>query len=114
MTDEPELDFTRTHARRDDPVTSHEAAKLSAIRAGSTKHKILKALTGVFEPPLTFEAVAYYAQISEGSAWKRLSDLKREGRVAVADEDGTTRAGARCSRYVITELGRGCIIGNGG
>jgi hypothetical protein len=111
MTDEPELDFTRTHARRNDPVTSHEAAKLAAVRAGSTKHQILKALTGVFEPPLTFEAVAYYAKISEGSAWKRLSDLKREGRVTVVDENGTTRAGARCSRYMITELGRESIDG---
>lgn len=106
MTDKSELDFTRTHARLADPVTSHEAAKLAAVRAGSAKHKILRTLSHIYEPPLTFEAVAYYAQISEGSAWKRLSDLKREGRVAVVDENGTTRAGARCSRYVITELGR--------
>ena len=105
MSEQLPIDFTRTHARTNDPSTSHEAAALVAVRAGTTKHKILNAMISDQSRPWTSEEIATRAGVSYGSSWKRLSDLKREGRVAVADELGVSETGSRCSRYYITVQG---------
>ena len=103
MTDQEDL-FTSTHARTDDPKTSKKAAKIASVRADSVKYKILgtlQAMGGV----RTFEQIADCANIKDSNSWKRCSDLKREGRIIVFDENGIARSGASCSRYRITNDG---------
>lgn len=103
MSEQPEFDWTRTHARSTDPDTSKRAAALASIRAGSHKDRILEAMRYA-QKPLSFEGVARATGLRESACWKRLSDLKNDGLIYVVDSDGKTAQGASCDRYGVIEL----------
>jgi len=105
-----QIDWINSHARVNDPETSKAAAERTALRAGSAKASILRVLAVRWGGPMTFEEVARAANISESSAWKRLSDLKREGRVVVVDQAGVTRQNCMASRYELSAVGASDIL----
>jgi hypothetical protein len=77
----------RTHARRNDPATSH----LAAARL-SPKHTILRALLEAFtDGPLTADEAAMVAGYAPAAGtWRRVSDLSGRGLV---EDTGQTRMG---------------------
>lgn len=93
----------RTHARRADPDTSHEAAARL-----SDKTTILRNLLDAFmDGPLTADEAALVAGYAPTSgAWRRVSDLTVRGLV---EDTGDTRPGVSGRPQMvrgITEAGR--------
>lgn len=72
-------------ARASDPSTSHGGAVSAAPRTGTAKARLLAAFRD--DPAgLTFEEAALRVGMDPWQASKRVSDLKREGRIVVAGE----------------------------
>ena len=76
MSEQLPIDFARTHARTNDPSTSHEAAALVVVRAGTTKHKILNAMISDQSRPWTSEEIAERCSLNAVQIGKRTADLR--------------------------------------
>ncbi len=89
MSDQLPIDFARTHARTNDPSTSHEAAKhiASSGSLGKVQRQVLDALRRY-----TFHGCVTGRELAElngiDGAWKRLPDLERAG---LAERVGTQK-----------------------
>ena len=73
--------FTTTHARATDPDTSHEAAA-RVSNAAAMKRRLLavfQAAPGGLSAEAACEAAGY---TPADGAWKRVSDLERDGLIA--------------------------------
>ena len=80
MTEQLDL-FTRTHARASDPDTSHEAAAL--VRSAAVMKARLLAAFAAAPSGLSAEQASDAAGYTPADgAWKRVSDLEREGAIA--------------------------------
>ena len=78
MSNQLNIDFTRTHTRREDPETSRGAARtlVASGRMAETTGRVLAALREA-KRSVTGREIAKYRDID--GAWKRLSDLEKEG-----------------------------------
>lgn len=86
-------------ARKTDPDTSHAAPIYSRVR--QHKQMALRALRD--NGPMTSEEVAAVTNLTHAQAWRRLSDLKNEGKVYDTGERRKNHSG----RYaVVWGIGR--------
>lgn len=86
---QPELDFSRTHARSSDPVTSKRAAGRVASAASAQRERIYWELLSA-DRPLTAHDLATLTGLTQVQCCRRLPDLERKGR---AEPTGETRPG---------------------
>lgn len=99
----------QAHARNTDPETSHMAA--DGVDVGRTKRLVLQTLNTIIclgcEPVTADELTAIIRDnghpVSASGVRSRLAELVREGRVEVADTDGTTPSGRKCRRYRLAD-----------
>jgi len=94
--------------RMSDPETSEQAARSVTIRAGSQKAKLLACYEAHWFGGLTDEEAGELAGLPH--AWKRCSDLRREG--LIEPRDGVTRLssfGEAQRVCLITEAGRRAV-----
>lgn len=97
------------HARRTDPTSSHQAAAQL-----SSKHTMMRTLLNVFnahaEAGLTAEEACALAGYGPGDgAWKRVSDLKRQGLIVGTDRERVTASHRMAQVLTITDKGRGAL-----
>jgi hypothetical protein len=90
---------TRSH--RDDPITSHEAARKAQPFAEALALRIL-AVFNKTEEPLAAHDVAEILKIDLIDARRRVTDLHQADYIMVFDTCGVTPKGCRCRRYVAT------------
>lgn len=96
--------------RTSDPETSERAARSVTMRAGSQKARLLAQYAAHWFGGLTDEEAGELAGITH--AWKRCSDLRREG--YIEPRDGVTRLssfGESQRVCLITELGKRVATG---
>lgn len=98
--------FAIQHARVTDPVTSKQAAKSMAEAAAHQKNEIYWSMVraGI---PLTAEQIAARCGLDKVQCGRRMSDLERDGRVVVVDDDGVTATGRKAQRYGLKEKQNG-------
>lgn len=115
MTNEPQSLFDQPPvfhevARRDDPSTSHQAAKMP-FRRESQRHLLLKQYDGW---NLIDEEAAVKAGIVKGCPWKRCSELREMGFIEPTGEEklSSSKAAQRICR--ITEAGQIALSTVGG
>ena len=100
----------RTHARSSDPSTSKAGARSVKLRAGTQKHRLLKAYT-MATHGLTDQDAAYMADLLSVGYWKRCSDLRNDGLIEpMRHADGSlvtrpSRDGEAVMVCCITDLG---------
>jgi len=100
-------EITTAPARNSDPTTSHEAAR--KITADNSRGRVLRAFVradrlGVY---LTASGATDLAGLGHQRApWKRVSELKRAGLIAVHDRVTDPVTQNRVERYELTEHGR--------
>lgn len=101
-------EITTAPARNSDPTTSHEAAR--KITADNSRGRVLGAFVradrlGVY---LTANGATDLAGLGHQRApWKRVSELKRAGLIAVHDRVTDPDTQNQVERYELTEHGRG-------
>lgn len=89
------MTFAQTHAHANDPDTSHEAA--SAAWALATRHKTIIATLLLFHGPLTSQEIADMCNLDYHQVARRISDLKRDGRVQDSGERRASPGGRRAA-----------------
>ena len=93
-----------TMSRRDDPSTSHAAAKIAKFNAGSQKHTLLTEYA--CDPDgLTDEQAAARSNLLHVGYWKRCSELRNAGYIARTGETRIASSGAAQDVCRITEAG---------
>ena len=94
-----ELDFTRTHARRTDPVTSKKAAASMLHGAEAQRRAVHMALL-MAGRPVTAEEIGVRCGLDMVQVCRRLPELERDGVAEPTGETRPTRSGraARCWR----------------
>ncbi len=98
-----ELAFELTHARATDPFTSRLAAKSAAYKAEGQKGQLLDVF--VSGRAMTGEKALRLAGLKAWPRSQRVSDLKRDGAIAVVDHAMNSN-GVKVEVYQITEVGR--------
>ena len=92
------MTFAHTHAHRSDPATSHEAARTAQGMAERHKHIICAAL---FWRGLTSQEISNMCELNYHQVARRISDLKRDGKV---QDSGETRRSPGGRRATVWEL----------
>jgi hypothetical protein len=98
-------------ARRTDPRTSHRASASVRIRAGTQKAALLEAYAA-HPDGLTDEQAGKASGLADRPHccyWKRCSELRESGLIAVTDQVRTGSAGEKQRVCVITEAGRDLV-----
>ena len=90
-------------ARNSDPVTSHDAAALAGLTAGSLRWRCLEVLAA---GPLTDFELADQVERQQTSAGKRRGELVAAGLVVATDVKRPAPSGALAIVWAITDLGR--------
>ena len=85
------LDFERTHSHRSDPETSGTAARQARHFVGEHHRIILDALADY--GPLTGDEIAEVTKLDKWQVMRRMSELKRLGRVVDSGERRATPKG---------------------
>ena len=93
-----EVTFTTTHAHRNDPDTSHEAARQAQGLAERHKHIICAAL---FWRGLTSQEISDICELDYHQVARRISDLKRDFKVV---DSGHTRRSPGGRRATVWRL----------
>lgn len=93
-----------TMARRDDPSTSHKAARVAKFNAGSQKYMLLTAYARN-EHGLTDEEAAQISDLLHVGFWKRCSELRNAGYIERTGETRIASSGAPQDVCRITEGG---------
>lgn len=96
------------NARKSDPTTSKQGALSVAMRSGSQKHKLLMEYLD-FSLGLTDEEAGTYSGLAgmpKCCYWKRCSELRQAGFIAVTGETRLSSVGEQQQVCVITEAGR--------
>ena len=94
--------------RRGDPETSFEAA--GTVNVNRMQAETVKALAGLNEPVEEWRLQERVEQrlgcrLGDSTIRTRLKELVGKGVVVVADRKGVSRAGHRCARYALAEMG---------
>ena len=94
--------------RRGDPETSYEAAGI--VNVNRMQAETVKALAGLPEPVEEWRLQERVEQrlgcrLGDSTIRTRLKELVGKGVVVVADRKGVSRAGHRCARYALAEMG---------
>ena len=94
--------------RRGDPYTSYEAAE--TVNVNRMQEETVKALAGLHEPVEEWRLQERVEQrlncrLGDSTIRTRLKELVGKGVVVVTDRNGVSRAGHRCARYALTEMG---------
>lgn len=99
--DQCAFDFSRTHARRNDPATSRQAARSMAVSAETQRETVYWSLLR-HGAPLTADEIAIRERMTIEQVCRRLADLERLGRAEPTEDTRTTRSGraARCWRLM--------------
>jgi predicted ArsR family transcriptional regulator len=99
-------DFERTHAHRDDPSTSFEAAASARSLARAQRGAIFNLLSGA-PKPFSSEELGRFLRLTTLPVRKRIADLKNDGKIEVADKDYTNTSGRPACRYRVARKGQG-------
>jgi hypothetical protein len=97
----------RPNARRSDPGTSKAAGVSVAMRAGSQKHILLQAYADL-TAGLTDEEAGHNSGLARKPKccyWKRCSELRQAGLIAVTGETRASSVGEQQQVCAITEAG---------
>lgn len=89
------LDFTRTHARRSDPITSKAAAR-SVFESSRAQREVIYMSLLRHGSPLTADEIAQREGMSIEQCCRRLpelADVEKDGRVERLAETRLTRSG---------------------
>ncbi len=86
------MTFTTTHAHASDPGTSHDAAQAARHMAERHKRIICAAL---FWRGLTSQEIADICELDYHQVARRISDLKRDGRVVDSGERRASPGGRK-------------------
>ena len=94
--------------RRGDPVTSFEAAE--KVDTSRMQEQTLLVLRGLSEPVEEWRLQELVekrldCRLGDSTIRTRLSELVKKGLVELVDREGVSRAGNRCSRYRLAEVG---------
>lgn len=94
--------------RRGDPNTSYEAAE--TVNVNRMQEETVKALASLHEPVEEWRLQERVEQrlgcrLSDSTIRTRLKELVDKGVVVVTDRNGVSRAGHRCARYALAEIG---------
>ena len=94
--------------RRSDPDTSYEAAE--TVNVNRMQAETVKALAGLNEPVEEWRLQERVEQrlgcrLGDSTIRTRLKELVGKGVVVVEDRNGVSRAGHRCARYALAEMG---------
>ena len=101
------LERSTAPARRSDPSTSHQAAKLPFQRE-SQRHRLLTQY-GAAREGLTDEEAAEAAEIFRGCPWKRCSELRQDIMIAPTSATRVSSMGAAQDVCIITGKGRAVL-----
>lgn len=100
-----ELEFeARKLARREDPETSHQAARLLGGKAGTMRRRLLIAF-GASGGLTAEEAANLCGFTAADGAWKRVSDLKNAKLIAPMGKTRPASSGREQQVLGITDLG---------
>ena len=94
--------------RRNDPVTSFEAAE--KVDVNRMQEETVKALAGLSHPVEEWRLQELVGKrlgcrLGDSTIRTRLSELVRKGLVELVDREGRSRTGHKCSRYRLAEVG---------
>lgn len=94
--------------RRNDPDTSLEAAE--TVNVNRMQEETVNALTGLYEPVEEWKLQDRVEQrlgcrLGDSTIRTRLKELVGKGIVVVTDRNGVSRAGHRCARYALSDMG---------
>ena len=94
--------------RRGDPDTSYKAAE--TVNVNRMQAETVKALVDLQEPVEEWRLQERVEQrlgcrLGDSTIRTRLKELVGKGIVVVADRNGVSRAGHRCARYALAEMG---------
>ena len=94
--------------RRGDPVTSFEAAE--KVDTSRMQEQTLLVLRGLSEPVEEWRLQELVekrldCRLGDSTIRTRLSELVKKGLVELVDREGRSRAGHRCARYRLAEVG---------
>lgn len=106
MSDQPTLFDPPVHtmARRDDPSTSHKAARVAQFNSGTQKYQLLVAYARSTDG-LTDEQAAGASNLLHVGYWKRCSELRNAGYITRTGETRVASSGAAQDVCCITEAG---------
>ena len=99
-----QLSFDDPCARLTDPVTSHEAARSVAPRAGTDRAKVLQTLLDAGQPITDFKLAELLGR-AQTSVGVRRGELTRQGLVEAAGI-GTSPSQSKCITWRLTVEGR--------
>ena len=89
------MTFATTHAHRSDPATSHEAAW--AAQGIAERHKFIIFTMLLFYGPLTSAEISDHCELDYHQIARRISDLKRDGKVQDSGETRPSPGGRRAT-----------------
>lgn len=94
--------------RRGDPETSFEAAE--KVDTNRMQEQTLLVLRGLSEPVEEWRLQELVekrldCRLGDSTIRSRLSELVKKGLVELVDREGRSRAGNRCARYRLAEVG---------
>lgn len=94
--------------RRGDPDTSYGVAE--TVNVNRMQEETVKALAGLHEPVEEWRLQERVEQrlgcrLGDSTIRTRLKELVGKGVVVVTDRKGVSRAGHRCARYALAEMG---------
>ncbi len=96
------MNFTTTHARRSDPATSHEAARMAQGLAERHKTIIVNVLHHAgFQSGFTSQEIANCCKLNYLQVVRRMSDLMADRKV---QDSGQTRPSPGGRRATVWEL----------
>ena len=106
MDDQTTIFDTPVHqmARKDDPSTSHAAARVAKFNAGSQKHSLLVAYA-TNDEGLTDEQAASASNLLHVGFWKRCSELRNAGYIERTGDVRVASSGMAQDVCRITEAG---------
>lgn len=95
-------DFSRTHARRTDPATSHAAAESVVDITQSIQWQVMGVLIDADKPLAVEQIVDRMPHLEKDQVWRRVSDLKNKGWVEDSGELHGNRNGRSATRWRVT------------
>ena len=96
-------------ARRSDPATSSDGARVASIRAGSQQYALLEAWYHADHDGLTDEQATHLSGLDISGArspWKRCGELRAAGLLSLTGETRKSTAGSKQRVRRITQAGR--------
>ena len=96
------MTFARTHARRGDIDTSHDAAE--TIEDMATQHKA-RVYSALVSGPKTSQELASHTGLEYLQVVRRVSDLKNDGAIADSGARRPTKSGRQAAVWHVVQQG---------